>query len=62
MDNDNGYKLYNEDHSIWSWHATMFEASARVAMEQRLYGRTFQIAQVTDNEWVAGIRQLANQD
>lgn len=46
-----GFKLYNEEHSMWSWHDTVADASIRLAMEQRIYGRSFQIAPVSAAEW-----------
>lgn len=59
MTRNNGYKLYNDETSLFSWHETFDEAEQRSMFELRTFGREFRIAAVTDSEWVAYGHKLA---
>jgi hypothetical protein len=48
-----GYKLYNEEHSFFSWHETPEDAARRARYELGTFGRSFQIAAMTEREYRA---------
>jgi hypothetical protein len=46
----NGFKLYDDETSFFSWHPSMEDARARRDYESDVYGRDLRIAQLTDDE------------
>jgi hypothetical protein len=50
MDQQHGFKLYNDEESFFSWHDSVEDAAARAKHEKEIYGRVFRIAPLTAEE------------
>jgi len=48
-----GFKLFNDEHLLFSWHDTLKDAEGRQEYERTRFGREFKITAVTVEEWEA---------
>jgi hypothetical protein len=46
----NGFKLFDDETSFFSWHPTLQDAKARQAHESEVWGRELRISELTDDE------------